>query len=352
MSISAALVVGAVCALKAGAGKTIVTDGNSLLVHTLFENDLVDELYLHVYPLALGGCARLPRPKCSSMCELTRVARMRHCSAILLARMRRWGKATRCGTLTICGHEVSMPRLDAFQLSDMTRLGVAIRGVAPDARCMEDVAIQLVHLLRRELLDEKGAPVCPLVRLYRTLRYDELTDDLRAFGAGLIKGHRLHPETRCLTLLGTAGERQEWSSRETSVGHRVIPLPSAEVVASAPMVAQLLVQLGLEVSTVLSPNPAVVLEMEQRSYNVFFVENAVGSPHIPAQDQFVLPYRIRSVLGFGGLLPSGDVFAILMFTRATIPRSTADIFRNAAMNTKMALLPFSDGPIFTSEVAP
>src|SRR5882757_885959 len=47
-------VVGAVRALKAGPGKNIVTDGSSQLVHTLFENDLVDELYLHVYPLAFG----------------------------------------------------------------------------------------------------------------------------------------------------------------------------------------------------------------------------------------------------------------------------------------------------------
>jgi dihydrofolate reductase len=47
-------VVGAVRALKASAGKTIVTDGSSQLVHTLIENDLVDELFLHVYPLVLG----------------------------------------------------------------------------------------------------------------------------------------------------------------------------------------------------------------------------------------------------------------------------------------------------------
>ena len=107
-------------------------------------------------------------------------------------------------------------------------------------------------------------------------------------------------------MLGTTGEREAWCSRETSVGHRTIPLPSAEVVASIPMIAQLLVQLGLEVNAVLRPDPAVVLELEQRTYNVFFVENAVGSPYIPAQDQFVLPYRIRSVLGFGGLLPSGN----------------------------------------------
>jgi len=47
-------VVGAVRALKSTAGKTIVTDGSSQLVQTLFAHDLVDELYLHVYPVALG----------------------------------------------------------------------------------------------------------------------------------------------------------------------------------------------------------------------------------------------------------------------------------------------------------
>lgn len=47
-------VVGAVRALKAGPGKTIVTDGSSQLVQTLLSHDLVDELYLHVYPLMLG----------------------------------------------------------------------------------------------------------------------------------------------------------------------------------------------------------------------------------------------------------------------------------------------------------
>jgi len=47
-------VVAAVRALKAQPGKSIVTDGSSQLVHALFEHDLVDELFLHVYPLALG----------------------------------------------------------------------------------------------------------------------------------------------------------------------------------------------------------------------------------------------------------------------------------------------------------
>jgi dihydrofolate reductase len=52
-------VVGAVRALKASPGMTILTDGSSQLVHTLLEQNLVDELYVHLFPLALGGGKRL-----------------------------------------------------------------------------------------------------------------------------------------------------------------------------------------------------------------------------------------------------------------------------------------------------
>ena len=46
-------------ALKAQPGKNILTDGSSQLVHALIEQDLVDELHLTVYPLALGSGKRV-----------------------------------------------------------------------------------------------------------------------------------------------------------------------------------------------------------------------------------------------------------------------------------------------------
>lgn len=52
-------VIDAVRALKAEQGGNIVTDGSSQLVHALLANDLVDELYLTVYPLSLGGGKRV-----------------------------------------------------------------------------------------------------------------------------------------------------------------------------------------------------------------------------------------------------------------------------------------------------
>jgi dihydrofolate reductase len=52
-------VVEQVRALKAQPGKTILTDGSSVLVHTLAQHDLVDEYHLLVYPVVLGGGKKL-----------------------------------------------------------------------------------------------------------------------------------------------------------------------------------------------------------------------------------------------------------------------------------------------------
>lgn len=45
--------------LKEQPGKNILIDGSSVLVHTLAENDLVDEYTIHVYPLSVGGGKQL-----------------------------------------------------------------------------------------------------------------------------------------------------------------------------------------------------------------------------------------------------------------------------------------------------
>jgi dihydrofolate reductase len=51
-------VIGSVRALKAEQGGNIVLDGSSQLLHALLEHDLVDELHLTMYPLALGSGKR------------------------------------------------------------------------------------------------------------------------------------------------------------------------------------------------------------------------------------------------------------------------------------------------------
>ena len=211
---------------------------------------------------------------------------------------------------------------------------------------MEEVANRIVSCLYDTFRESEHEPSCQLIRLFRTMRLSDLEPEVQAFAEALMPDQRLEGDTRCLTLLATRGSQPQWNSRRDSVGHQAIPLPSSETIDSIPMISQLIAQLGIDVASVVKPDPELVLETEQTTYNVFFVENAKESAFIPAKEDFVDAYDIASVLGCGGLLPSGEMFALLMFSQHRIERATADMFRNAAMNIKLALLPFDDACIF------
>lgn len=98
----------------------------------------------------------------------------------------------------------------------------------------------------------------------------------------------------------------------------------------------------------LRPDPAIIMDMEEKTYNVFHVPEAVGSPYIPAQNDFVIPYGVRSVVGFGGVLPTGDLYVVILFAKIPIPRATADRFKTLALNVKTAVAPFADKAVFAN----
>ncbi|HVE78592.1 MAG TPA: hypothetical protein VNA89_07015 [Gemmatimonadaceae bacterium] len=239
--------------------------------------------------------------------------------------------------------------LDNFALGDMLRCGTGLRQAAQGKATMEDAAGAIVRYFRDECRDPAtGEQSCPLVRLYKTHPYETLDPPLKAFAARLLGDTPPRPGMKCLTLLATAGAETEWNSRRASRRHRAIPLPSAQVVEQAPMIAQLIKQLGLDIAHVVDPAPELVRELEGRTYNVFHVEDAAGSAYIPAQDDFVVPYGIRSVLGFGGLLRSGELFAVILFSRAHIDRESAGRFRNIALDVKSVLFRYGDDQVFAA----
>ena len=85
--------------------------------------------------------------------------------------------------------------------------------------------------------------------------------------------------------------------------------------------------------------------MSGKTYGVFHVRDANGSPYIPAQD-FVTQYGIQSVVGFGGSLPDGDLFATLLFCRVTVDAAAADRFRTVALDLKSRFFSFQPDEIF------
>ncbi|MEP6992330.1 MAG: hypothetical protein ABJA80_15470 [bacterium] len=237
--------------------------------------------------------------------------------------------------------------ISRFSLSDMTRCGMQLRKLGTGASSMEAVGERIVHFLHRELISSSGDSACALVRTFITRPYAHLDAEQQAFAGRVLPDICSQPETKCLTLLATAGDEPAWNSRHASTGHQALPLPSEESLSRSPMISRLIRQLGVDVGPLLKPEAGVVLDDTQHTFNVFHVLNAMGSPHIPAQQEFVVPYGIRSVVGFGGLLPPGELFATILFAKTPVTRETAELFKSLALNVKVAFLPYSPDRVFS-----
>jgi hypothetical protein len=239
--------------------------------------------------------------------------------------------------------------LTRFGLSEMLRCSTELRRATKDAPTMEDAAQRVCQVLYDELITSDKSKACVLVRCYKTHPYGRLDPELQSFAKAVLDGRTTGPTMRCLILLGTVGDQPAWNSRRTSAGHQAIPLPSADIIEKAPMIAQLIRQFGLELADVVQPTSDLMRSFAGKTYGVFHVPEASGSPYIPAQDDFVLKFGIRSVVGFGGSLPSGDLFAVILFSRVPISSETADRFRNLALDVKSGFFPYREGEIFNSE---
>lgn len=229
--------------------------------------------------------------------------------------------------------------LRSFELHDMLRCGLEIRREARAVSSLERAADRVVRYLFGAFRDPAtGERQLALVRFYQTHPYRELDPDLRLFVRTALGSAPRDEGLKCLTLMASAGVEEDWNDRRRSRAHRAIPLASASVIQRAPMISQLLEQMGMDVGELLSTDTSVVPDAEGRTYNIFYIEKAAGSPFIPAQADFVARYGIEAVVGFGGML-RGEFFAVIMFSRVPIPYAAAVRFRNIALEVKAVAHP-------------
>lgn len=237
--------------------------------------------------------------------------------------------------------------LTNFDREAIERCGAAIEKLGEGASSMEEAADRITrHLFENLINPANQQKACALVRFYKTHPYEDLNGELRGFAQGILGHTPDSPDMKCLVLLATAGEKAGWDSRKASSSHKAIPLPNEAFVSQIPMISRLVSQFGLDVNAVIRADPNLIADLEQNSYNAFHVAEAVGSPYIPAQRDFVVPFGIRSVLGFGGMLTTGELFAVIMFSKVPIPRETADVAKLLALKVKGAVQPFASGRIF------
>lgn len=233
-----------------------------------------------------------------------------------------------------------MHDLNKFGLREMTICQSVLRQSGSNAESMEEVANNVVQYLYDNLIDGKtGVKACSLIRFFKTHEYETLEEDLKGFAENILKSSGVDetPDMKCLTLLATAGDKPDWNSRQKSNGHKAIPLPSKEFVERLPMIANLIKQLKLEISNVLKPDPGLIFDMSDADYGVFYIPNAEDNEMIPDQENFVKAQGIKSVLGFGGVLPSGHFFAVILFSKVKISQQTANFFKTLALAVEFSV---------------
>lgn len=237
-----------------------------------------------------------------------------------------------------------MFQFEAFSTIDMMRCGTGLRRAAAHADTMEDAAAAMVEYLYDQFVDAStDERSCAFVRFYKTHPFADLEPDAQGYVRRHYGDHLAGTtDVRCLKLLAAAGNQ---------AASTAMPLASVEVVEQAPMISPLARQLGLDVAApvLLPDHPGIVMDRREGDCDVFYVPEALGSPYVAPQDD-VVRLGIRSALSFGGLMPGGELFAVTIFSKTSIPRESADLFRSLALSVKLAILAFPHGQVFRATV--
>jgi PAS domain S-box-containing protein len=217
---------------------------------------------------------------------------------------------------------------DRFTLEDAYSLAAQLRQIGASASDSGQVAVAVVtHLFEHLRSAQSGAPACPLVRLFRSTSWSALSDEGKAVLRPTFE-REPEPQQLCLALEASRGVVPEWNDPSRSRAHRFLLLGGP----ATPMLSALFAQLGVSVDAPLT------LRTGDKLCDVFHVEDALASPMVPDQDEFVRRYGIRSVMGIGGILAGGEMFVVVLFCSVHVPREVTDLFRLVAPSVGLALI--------------
>jgi hypothetical protein len=242
-----------------------------------------------------------------------------------------------------------------FGRDERRHLQLGLAQATSRAATMEDAAATICRMLHEELeaeLPDGRTKACVLVRCFKTHPFGLLAPELRqAAEARLPDGVRPTPEMRCMTLLASYGDRPEWCSRHTSRRFKATPIAHGSL-ARMPMWRSLFQQCGMPIPGAVpaadASGEAQFVDRSHQSYKVFCVEQARGSASVPDQEEFVEPYQVASVIGFGGELRRGDVYAMLLFTRVPVTREIASQVNAIALGVTSTLFRFDETAVFAT----
>lgn len=181
----------------------------------------------------------------------------------------------------------------------------------------------IVNHVRNTLTDSQGQPIFALLRIFKLVTPQQVPPE----------GLKTVPQAeQYLALMGTTGLQPAWNDRHQSTGHRLIPAGAF----TTPMLKAAFEQIGLQRTN--PPNDSD--EDNESSVNengqfiqtaaymsdFFHVEQALGSPYIVVQEDFVQRYNIQSVVGIGSLFATRSFYLMIGFSTVSINRENAEKF--------------------------
>ena len=209
-----------------------------------------------------------------------------------------------------------------------------VRQLISDSDSLPAFLQAISTLLQQSFVNElTDTPEVVLARCFMSRPFASLSIEDQMLVRTKYGSDEILPTSPVLVLEGSAGVVEGWNAPKQSSRYRVVPLNVPEFASRFPMFAEVLRQLQFVVAG--ESVGALDIESFGSSTQVFSVNGAVGSPFIPAQDEFVVPFGIRAAVGCGGVFGEGQCFVLLLFTRVAISERAMELLRLIALSIRL-----------------
>lgn len=186
-----------------------------------------------------------------------------------------------------------------------------------------------------------------MIRFFATIPFHQLPVSTQRAANTLAEAEGItalmRDDTPVLTLLGARGG-VEMQNVKLSFG---IPLVSPEFIASIPMIAELLTELGFPVNGQKRMRPGIGKNGDFETTSISFLSgifyvpdaqhavNARGEKIISAVDRIAacssdILSKVQTIFGIGGAYIQGSFMTIIVFSRESLDRKTVELFMPVA----------------------
>lgn len=227
--------------------------------------------------------------------------------------------------------------LAEFSIDDLEIFSEALRTIGDGAHGIEGAAARVTAYLDERLAGLDGDRACVNLSLHMTHPFAGLPPERQAQAASLDPS--VTASTACLTPLSIAGHVDE-----AEPGGVALPLTDP-MFSTRPILLTSLQAMGLNRELATERTEVVLSGVHRKELEAFLVPDLRVSDLLgPDERERVQALGIRSLLGIGGGLPTGDLFVLFLFARDVVTDRSAYLLRALAPAIKATLIPHALHP--------